>query len=582
MKLTRFFVALSFISIVSVAMAQNNDPVMITVGNTDVTQSEFVRAYAKNNNMATATEQDLRNYLDLYINFRLKVLEGENLKMDTSKQFQSELAAYRTQSSQTYLIDKDVNDHLIDEAYERSKYHVRASHILINCKPVAEAKDTLIAYNRAMEIRSKIIAGMDFAEAAVRYSEDPSAQDQVNERTHQVRVGNKGDLGYFTVLDLIYLFENAVYSLNVGEVSMPVRTQYGYHLIYLTDKVPAVFKINVSQIFIADTLARFNKMTAETKAKIDAIQQQKNSVAFEELVRMYTDDKAALEKEGQMESFGPSYRPGNYVHACLQCKPGEVSEAVPSSMGWHVMRLNEIKYWPINEDTKYTLKNRIVHDERSSVSRESLVEKLKKEYNYQEKGKKKVFDFIAKHVTVENYDSVKYILADLPGASKLKPICTYADQQITLRDFVPFLIRHREMKFQEGVVTFLNERWPIFFEAAMLEYEDNHLEAKYPEFQSLMDEFHDGMILYEINSQKVWMKAIEDTTGLNKFYEETKNQYPTDPSNGNFEPKPLSDVRSAVITEYQKYLDEEWIKELKRKYPVKVNENVFNAILPKK
>ena len=244
------------------------------------------------------------------------------------------------------------------------------------------------------------------------------------------------------------------------------------------------------------------------------------------------------------------------------------------------MRIKQKKYELKEQFLK--LKEEIALKEEEHLISEEEAEKMEDELYMKEKGKKKVFAFIAKHVTVENYDSVKYILADLPGAEKLKPICTYADQQITLRDFVPFLIRHREMKFQEGVLSFLNERWPVFFQAAMMEYEDQHLETKYPEFKSLMDEFHDGMILYEINSQKVWMKAIEDTTGLNNFYEQTKNQYPTDPAIGNLEPMPLADVRSAVITEYQKYLDEQWIQELKRKYPVQVYDAVFNAILSKK
>ncbi|MBO4481338.1 MAG: peptidylprolyl isomerase, partial [Bacteroidales bacterium] len=209
--------------------AQNN-PVLMRVGDDIVTQNEFVRAFTKNNSLSNATEKELRDYLDLYVNFRLKVQEGKALGVDTSDQFKSELAVYRNQSSQPYLIDKDVNDKLIEEAYERSKYNIRASHILINCRPNTDAKDTLQAYNRALDIRNKVLNGMDFAEAAVLYSEDPSARNSVNEHTHQVRLGNKGDLGYFTALDLIYRFENAVYSLKVGEISMPVRTQFGYHL----------------------------------------------------------------------------------------------------------------------------------------------------------------------------------------------------------------------------------------------------------------------------------------------------------------------------------------------------------------
>ena len=151
-----------------------NDPVLMRVGDNLVTQSEFVRAFSKNNNLSTATEKELRDYLDLYVNFKLKVMEGKALKVDTSAQFTSELAVYRNKSSQPYLIDKDVNEKLIEEAYERSKYLVRASHILIDCKANSSEKDTLLAYRKAMDVRNKVLNGMPFAEAAVLYSDDPS------------------------------------------------------------------------------------------------------------------------------------------------------------------------------------------------------------------------------------------------------------------------------------------------------------------------------------------------------------------------------------------------------------------------
>ncbi|HPT52665.1 MAG TPA: peptidylprolyl isomerase, partial [Bacteroidales bacterium] len=203
------------------SFAQEQKNVLVTIGNESVTKDEFLKTYSKNNNLMTATEKDLREYLDLFINFKMKVKEGEALQLDTLKQFKTELLSYQKQSSQQYLIDKEVTEQLMDEAKTRAQYHVRASHILINCPENASPKDTMAAYKKALTIREEILSGVyTFADAAIKFSEDPSARDMTNSQNGRVHPGNQGDLGYFTVLDLIYPFETAAYNTPIGQISM--------------------------------------------------------------------------------------------------------------------------------------------------------------------------------------------------------------------------------------------------------------------------------------------------------------------------------------------------------------------------
>ena len=182
--------------------------ILVKIGDKNITTEEFLSTYSKNNNLSTATEADLRDYLDLFINFKMKVMEGEAMQMDTSRQFKMELQSYKKQSSQQYLVDKEVTEALINEATNRAKVNVRASHILINCPEKAVGKDTAAAYNKAISLRNDILAGkLTFAEAAVSHSDDPSARDMVNPQNGRLHYGNKGDLGYVTGFDLIYPFE---------------------------------------------------------------------------------------------------------------------------------------------------------------------------------------------------------------------------------------------------------------------------------------------------------------------------------------------------------------------------------------
>lgn len=574
MKKSILFICLSLF--ISVIYAQKNEDVLFTYGNDAVTKSEFINAFKKNNNIKTASEQEIREYLNLYINFKLKVKQGYSEGIDTTDAFIKELASYRSQSAQQYLIDKEVTEQLVLEAKERAKYHIRASHILFTCPLTASASDTLAAYKKALQIRSKILKGdLSFFEAAVLYSDDKSAQDQYNPQSKRWQYGNKGELGYFTVFDLIYPFENGAYKTPVGEISLPVRSAYGYHLIYIQDKTKAMNKITVKQIFIEDTLARMNQMSPLTVEKIKTIEEQfKMGTEFETIAKNYSDDKATKEKGGELEPFAPNRRTGNFVQACINLKPGTYSlEPIASNLGWHFIKVVNIEYVDTeNDNFTNIIKGKISRDQRSHKSKESLTEKLKNEYNYKDKNKDKAFKFLAKNIPdnyFKNPDTTD--LSKLKGIENLKPLFTFADQKEPVADFAKFIARFQGMDYKGDLVDFMNERFPFYVQDKILAYENSILEKKYPEFNDLVTEYREGMILFEINTQKVWNEALRDSIGIEKFYESVKDQYN----------KPFSEIRAIIVTEYQNELENRWVAELKKQYPVTINEKVFQSILKK-
>ncbi len=575
LTITAFLISLTNI------LAQGNEPVLMTVGNEKITKAEFINAYQKNSNLSEATEQDLREYLKLYSEYKMKVQEAKDLKLDTAQAFQKEWSSYKSQYAQQYLIDTEVSDQLLEETYERARYHVRASHILVRIDPEATAKDTLAAYNKIMKIREEVTNGLDFNEAAVKYSDDESARDYINPQNKRKQIGNRGELGYFSVLEMIYPFESAAYSTPLGNVSMPVRTQFGYHLIYVQDKIPAIAKIYVSQIFIKDSLAL--DKTADHSAVMNKYQEIKRKfdagISFENLAAEYSDDNATKDNGGRMEPCAPNRRPGNFLYTAINVPKNKISEPVPSAIGWHILQLDSVVYTSVNDEFKYMIKNKLSRDGRSKKSKESLVEKLKKEYNYEDSGKKSAMKFFKKNLPDNYFQSKSIVVDSLKGINKLRPMCTFSENALTASDFGKYFSRFQGAQIKGSTISFLENLFPNFVADKMLAYERTQLMNKYPEYRDVVNEVYDGLMIYEINSLKVWNAAIKDTVGAKKFYETIKTQFSTGDSIAPY--KTFDEVRAVVISQYQDLLEKEWIKELYKKYPVKLNEDIFHSILKK-
>jgi peptidyl-prolyl cis-trans isomerase SurA len=489
------------------------DPVLFTIGGTPVYLSEFQYVYNKNNaNQNDAyTLKSLEDYLQLYINFRLKVREALDLKMDTITSIKKELATYRQQLAKSYLFDREVNERLIEEAYERMKKEIRASHILISIDESGMPADTLEAYKKALDIRKRLLKGEDFATLARQYSADPSAKN------------NGGDIGYFTVFQTVYPFESAAYNMKVGEISMPVRTKFGYHIIKVTDIRPALGKMKVAHILLKMPL---NATPDQEKALLDKAQHiykeaTIDGVPFEKLVEKYSEDRQTNKKGGILPEFGTGKMVQEFENAAFALqKDGDISPPVKTEYGYHIIKRLALEPLPSFEQAKNELKKKVERDSRSAIAKHHMVEKIKKEYGFTEfpKAKDALFKRIGDKIT-----EGKFAMENKSGLND--PLFTLAGKNYTQLDFVNFLEEKQKKKRTEPAQKVYNDYYSLFVEESCLAYEETQLENKYPDFKNLMKEYHDGILLFELTDMKVWSKAVTDTNGLKTFQESIKNKY---------------------------------------------------------
>lgn len=489
---------------------KKDDPVVMTIGGTPVKLSEFEYVYKKNKDNPSETPLD--EYIELYTNFRLKVKEAEELGMDTTSKFLGEFNQYKNELTKPYLLDKEVDDKLLHEAHERMQKDVRASHILIKATENDLPSDTLAAYNKALEARKRILAGDDFAKVAKDMSDDPSAKQ------------NGGDLGFFSALRMVYPFESAAYNTKVGDVSMPVRTKFGYHIIKVTDSRKARGEIKVAHIMVRTKPEMKPEELAQAEAKIKEIYAQlKNGGDFIELANKHSDDKATAKQGGELPWFGPGRMVPEFEEAAFAlANNGDLSEPIKSDYGWHIIKKVDKKDIPSFEDAKADLKSKIARDSRAQESKEAVLRKIKKEYNYTEtKGSKEAFYTVL--------DSSIYTGKwDIEKAKGLNnTLFKIADKTYTQQDFAKY-IANNHVKRKLGGIPFMvivNNFYDDFVNIEILKYEESRLPIKYPEYKNLLQEYRDGILIFNLTEEKVWTKSMKDTTGLKEYYEAHKNDF---------------------------------------------------------
>lgn len=485
----------------------------MTVGDTKVTVGEFENVYHKNNNKETTGDtKSLNDYVDLFVNFKLKVKEAEELGLDTAKSFKDELAGYRKQLAQPYLTDKDVNEKLLQETYNRMQEDIHAAHILVKVSETALPKDTLIAYNKIMEYRKRILKGEDFASVAKESAAngDPSAKE------------NGGDLGYFTSLQMVYPFESMAFSTKVGDVSMPVRTRYGYHIIKVIDRRKAQGEVLVSHIMVKITPNMSKEDSLNAFTKITEIHNKlKAGGKFDELAQQFSDDKASAKKGGELPWFGTGKMPIEFEKASFALNnKGDYSEPLKTKYGWHIIKLNDKRGLASFEDMKNELKAKVSKDSRSQAGRSSLIAKVKSEYKFKEnlKTRDEFYKVVDTTLFEGRWDGSK--------AAKLnKPMFNFSDKVYTQTDFTNYIKSHQSKRPKADLQMVVNQFYKQFVDEMAVAYEESRLDQKYPEFKALMQEYRDGILLFELTDDKVWSKAVKDTAGSKSFYEKNKSNY---------------------------------------------------------
>ena len=516
-------VAVLFTTIFVNAVNKSKDPVLIEINGEQITKSEFVRVYEKNNkHHSTLDPKTMEEYLDLYINFRLKVREAKFLGLDTAESFIKELDKYRSQLAEPYLTDTKITEQLIKEAYERMQYDISASHIMISLQGYTSAEDTLEAYNKIMKIRNKITQGEDFGKIAQKYSEDPSARNRRAPNNQSVIKGNHGYLGYFSAFNMVYPFESAAYKTKPGEVSMPVRTQFGYHIIKVHDIIPALGEVRIAHIMIQTPphYSEEKKLKAEKRIH-ELYQKVADGQPFGKVAMNHSEHKQSAPRGGVLSMTHSNQLLPEFVTAINQInEPGNFSQPVKTQYGWHIIKLLEKQPIKPYDEVYHELKERIQADQRSRLSQESFAKKLKHEYDFKinHDALKLFYDIIDNSIFEKAWEVPNQYGLD-------KTLFKFADKSYKQKDFAEFLYESQSRITPQPLNAYINNMFEIFSNNRLIKYENRRLEEKYPDFNELLNEYHDGILLFELTDKMVWSKAMKDTTGLKEFYNNNIDNY---------------------------------------------------------
>ena len=497
---------------------------LITLGDRNITAGEFVEVYEKNNVKSEVIDKkSVDDYLDMYINFKLKVTEAENLKMDTLPKFVKEYEGYRKQLAKPYFSNDAATEQLVDEAYERMQLDVNASHILIKCDLHAVPADTLKAYNKALELRKRIMNGEDFGDVAVEASEDPSARDiEAIPGKQRAYKGNRGNLGYFSVFDMVYPFETGAYNTKEGEVSMPIRSDFGYHLIKLNSKTPACGQIRAAHIFLIVDENDPEKTDSIVGAKVANIYKEidKDGKNWDVIVRKYSDDKGSAQHGGMLTPFKVSQIVPEFIAEIKKLNENEFSEPVKTSYGYHIIKLVSKSGVKSLDEERENIKKRVEKDMRAKVSEEVVLKRILKENKFKEYVK-------VKDAFIATIDSTlkegKYVVAE--GVDQNQVLFKLEKKEFKIADFVEYIKNHESAQPFMSEGSYAYQLYDEFVKDTAFAYEDAHLEAKYPEFKLLVQEYHDGILLFDLMDKEVWKKAEMDTAGIKAFYEANKGDY---------------------------------------------------------
>ncbi|MCF6183317.1 MAG: peptidylprolyl isomerase [Bacteroidales bacterium] len=644
-SLTSVFVFLSL-----TLFSQKNET-LLTVGNKKISANEFLYIYKKNNS-DNINKESVDDYLNLFTNFKLKVTEAENLKMDTSATFKKELSGYTDQLAKPYLTENIKWKELTDEALKRNKKELKLDIIFIKLPQDATPEDTLKAFKKALKIRERLINGENFDSVAVATSDDRAVKK------------NKGHLSYLKPLRIPYNIQNFAFNAKKGDLSMPIKTDFGYYLIRLADIRPAKGFVKVAHIMIAENGRLPDSVKAEKKNKIDSIYTRLQAGdKFEDLAKL-SDDKASAKKGGELPEFSTGRMVPEFEKAAFALqKPGDYSKPIKTRFGWHIIKLISTRPPDNIEKQRTKIKKTVENDEeRKEIVRKFVIKKLKKDYNFKQL---KSPDIILGLLDSTIYEGKwKMPVTKKPDFT----LFTVNNKNYSDRDFAHFIEKNQKRNKKTDFKTLLNKYYNDFVYKILSQTEISNLKTTKPEFAYLLKEYHDGMLLFDLMKEKIWDKASEDTLGLKKYYNDnydklyskqikynisvfkyqtakdakkalkllrkSRNKYndsllvkkiskgdtlrftkvdggeyskgeniyadkifsskntntqkifnfPEDKliivinSEKIFKGKPFDEMRGVVISDYQNFLEKNWLKELRKKYPVTINQSVLTKI----
>ena len=479
-KTIAFFLLLSVV----VVAQKSKDKVVLKIDKNSVYKSEFVRLFGRNNNLKIQGDiASIDDDIQLFVDYKLKLLEAKELQMDTIPYYIEEVARYKNQLMLPYLNDDSLIDSIVQQAYDRSLTEIRASHILVLVDK--NSIDTIAAYKKIVAIRNTIVDGADFDAVAKEKSDDPSAKK------------NAGDLGYFSVFRMVYAFENAAFNTSKGDVSEIFRTQFGYHFLKVTDTRKSLGEMEVAHIMIKDkTSAGESTIKKVHKELVDGGD-------FEELAKKYSDDKRTSSNGGKLNRFNIGALPPPFGKISFALTAENMySEPFRTQYGWHITKY--INYYPVGsfEDSKKDLLQKTKKDSRSKTLSNPVVLRLKKEYTITVNEEAKTA-----------FENPSFVLND----SLDTWLITIQNDTLTQKDFSKYIANRRDKNTRRN--------FDLYLDQEVLEYYKEHLEETDEEFKNLFGEYKNGLLLFDLMKEKIWDAAQNDTIGLQQFFELNKTEY---------------------------------------------------------
>ena len=531
----RAFLFILFIQLV--AFINIPAQVVAEFGSYEITLDEFEHAYAKNvggwENAMKQEITDYKNFLDLYVKFRMKLRDAQVRAYDQDANLMNELKDYQRQVGVSYILEKKINEPGIKQLYERRKEEFRVSHIMIRPDTLGDEG----AKAKAQAILDSIKNGQSFESMAIKYSDDKFSGV------------TGGDIYYITAGLLPYEFEDPMYTLKPNEVYSDVaKTRFGYHLIKVTERQHRFPKIKASHILIGYQNKEVNIDSAAAKTRAEGVLAElKAGASFEELAPKYSDDPGSKDKGGDLGYFERRMMVKEFDEAAFKMEVGQISELIQTNFGYHIIKLTEKMDTQPYEAEYESLKD-IFNKQRYQHEREVLIDSLKKKYDF------KIDENVLSQF-VEKSDSLRFGMVH-PKYDELSAsvLFSYANNPVTIGAFLESAntnskITSKPMDDANEVTNAIN----ILAEDMLLEEEAMNLDKTEPEFGQLMNDYRDGIFIFKIQEEEVWNKVKIDSADVYEHWNSNKEKYSW-PDRISF--SEIYSTKDSLIQKYYKMLSE--------------------------
>ena len=505
MQKTFLFLSISCFSFLLSNAQIADDDVLLTISGEPVSANEFVRVYNKNLNLVQDDSQkEVDSYLELFVNYKLKLTEAKALRYDKDPVYLKEFKSYKDQLTQSFLTDKNVTDDLIREAYDRTENEVKAQHILILLDEVET--DTLATYSKIQDLRKRFI-NEDF--------------ESLKKELHNGESVFVEDLGYFSAFKMVYNFESAAYATEVGGVSQPFRTRFGFHVVKILEKRKSRGQVTVAHIMIANTQKDSTLVPEERIQELHRLVLQGDD--FVDLAKQFSDDKSSSMRGGELNPFKSGQINSEiFETTAFELSPSNsISQPIQTQFGWHILKYINKKPVQSFEELQPELNNKVGKDSRSKLVKAKMLEQLLVEYQIKNPNSE-----VANFESNLSYNASQNVWELSKKLDNSQSFLIIKNQTLTYQNFLEYLNKNQKsIKKEWSTAVVVKRQYASFLEQAVFKYKEANLETENEEFAHILNEYREGLLLFELMQDKIWEGAKNDSIGLQEFYNANKQNY---------------------------------------------------------